>query len=159
MDQTSHEKLLAAVDSFIKNKVPMMTYAGVKLEEVDNEHCVIKIPLTKETKNHLESMYFGALSIGADAAGGLIAYYRILQTGKPVSLVFKDFTANFLRRPLGDVFFTCNDGKAIGELVDQAIATGKRENMTVTISATVEGEELPVAEFTLTLSLKLQTNI
>ena len=141
---------------FIEHKVPMMSYAGVEIIEVDNEHCVIKIPFKKETQNHLNSMYFGALAIGADGAGGLIALYQIMQTGKEISLVFKEFTAKFLRRPEADVYFTCREGLAVNKLIKQTIDTGKRVNMPVKIIATtpsVSGDE-PVAEFLLTLSLK-----
>lgn len=101
-------------------------------------------------------MYFGALCIGADTAGGLIAMRAIEQTGGGVALIFKDFQAEFLRRAEGDVAFTCDQGEAIRELVSLARASGEREEMTVRVVATVPellGDE-PVARFTLTLSLR-----
>jgi hypothetical protein len=110
-------------------------------------------------KNHLGSMYFGALCIGADAAGGLIAM-RALQKlkGKKGSLIFKDFQATFLKRAEGETVFTCKEGIAIRELVQKAAESMERVEMPVHITATVpkkSGEE-PVAEFTLTLSLKVK---
>ena len=54
------------------------------------------------------------------------------------------------------MLFTCEDGEAIGALVSRAIGSGEREELPVRIVATVPdklGEE-PVADFTLTLSLK-----
>lgn len=152
------EKLLQKIQGFIQHKVPMMSYAGITIEGVDSEHCIVKIPLKQETKNHLDSMYFGALAVGADGAGGMIALYHIMMSGRDVSLVFKDFTAKFLRRPEADVYFTCNNGEAIKQAVDQTIATGERVNLPLTIVATtpeLTGDE-PVATFTLTLSLKLK---
>ena len=51
----------------------------------------IKIPLKRRTKNHLYSMYFGALSVGADITGGFLAMMCIQKTNKRVALIFKDF--------------------------------------------------------------------
>ena len=102
-------------------------------------------------------MYFGALAAGADCAGGLIAMRLIETEGRgKVSLIFKDFHADFLKRAEGDTFFTCTQGEEIQALVRKAIESGERQNLPVHLTATVPsklGEE-PVAKFTLTLSLK-----
>jgi hypothetical protein len=101
-------------------------------------------------------MYFGTLACGADIAGGLIAMRHIDRSKSNVSLIFKDFKAEFLKRPESDTVFTCNDGKAVEALVAEAIKTGDRVNTTVHVIATCPdtfGDE-PVAKFELTLSLK-----
>ena len=131
-------------------------FIGPTVSALSNDRCVVKVPLNRRTKNHWNSMYFGALAAGADCAGGLIAMKLIQERGNLVSLLFKDFQASFLKRAEGDVFFTCEDGEAIQKLVQKAIETGERENMPVRVTATVPsrlGAE-PVAEFVLTLSLK-----
>ena len=104
-------------------------------------------------------MYFGALCIGADAAGGFIAARALqkVKNGKG-SLIFKDFQAKFLKRPEGRTLFTCKDGLAIKEAVIRAEESLERVEIPVTIIATVpekSGDE-PVAEFVLTLSLKVK---
>lgn len=70
--------------------------------------------------------------------------------------VFKDFTADFLRRAESAVTFTCEDGPAIRKAIQEAVTQGERVNLPVRISATVkeDGATIPVAEMTLTLSLK-----
>ncbi|MFC1593662.1 DUF4442 domain-containing protein, partial [Candidatus Neomarinimicrobiota bacterium] len=113
-------------------------------------------PFKRRNKNHLKSMYFGALAVGADVSGGVLAMHLISKSGRNISLVFKDFKADFLKRPEGDTHFTCNDGLAVRILIDKAIKTGERVDMPLKITATVpeiSGNE-PVAEFILTLSLK-----
>lgn len=84
---------------------------------------------------------------------------RIHQSKAPVNFVFKDFQANFLKRAEGDVIFTCEDGARLNELVERAIESGQREEAAVRVVATVPdkcGDE-PVAEFSLTISLKRKT--
>ncbi len=98
-------------------KVPLLGWVGPQVLEVSDERCVIQIPLSRRTKNHLNSLYFAVLAAGADCAGGLIAMRLIESSGEPVSLVFKDFHAEFLKRADGDTVFTCADGVAIRNLV------------------------------------------
>ncbi len=138
-------------------KIPMIFFVSPTVVEINDRRCVIKVPLTRRTKNHWGSMYFGALSVGADCAGGLMAWRLGDQRHKgKVSLIFKDFRAEFLKRPEGDTYFTCEDGEAIQVAIQETMQSGERKNIPVHITATVPsklGEE-PVARFVLTLSLK-----
>jgi len=145
-------------------KVPLLFYVRPSVIEVTDQECVVCIPLSRRTKNHLNSMYFGALTIGADCAGGLMAMKWIEeeggskggQNGGKLSLVFKDLQAQFLKRAEGDVHFRCKDGISVRDMVRRALETGERQNMPVHITATVPSiaANEPVAEFVLTLSLK-----
>ncbi len=137
-------------------KIPMLYYCRPSVLALDEDRVVVKIPLTRRTRNHLGAMYFGALSVGADAAGGLIAMHCVRKSKKNISLVFKDMSARFLKRAEGDVLFTCTQGRAIAALVQAAVESSERVEMPVEVVATVPdklGDE-PVARFTLTLSLK-----
>lgn len=139
-------------------KIPLLFYVGVSIAEVSPERMVIRIPLRRRTKNHLGSMYFGALCIGADCAPGAFAMYLIRQQPARISMVFKDFQAEFLKRAEGDVDFCCSQGKEIAELVAQAAASDERVERQVEVIATVPSlSDEPVARFKLTLSLKKRT--
>ena len=136
-------------------KIPVLFYFGVSVTEISKERMVVRIPLRRRTKNHLGSMYFGALCAGADCAAGAFAMHLIKQQPKHISLVFKDFSAEFLKRAEGDVDFCCDQGNEIAELVAQAAASDERVERQLDVIATVPslGDEL-VARFKLTLSLK-----
>ena len=140
-------------------KIPLLFFVGPTVSKLTDEECVITIPFHKRNKNHLGSMYFGALCIGADAAGGMIAAKLLRQVKKGKgSLIFKDFQAKFLKRPEGQTFFTCADGLKIQDAVRRAEESLERVDLPVMVIATVPskfGKE-PVAEFTLTLSLKVK---
>ena len=137
-------------------QIPLIGSAGVRLVDMDGERCVLRIPLKRRNKNHLGSMYFGALAIGADTAGALIALLENRRRGNPLSFVFKDFQAEFLKRAEAETHFTSTDGAAVRAAFDEAVRTGERVNVTVQVTATTPskfGGE-PVAIFRLTLSLK-----
>ena len=137
-------------------KIPLLFFLRPSVVEASVRRTVIRIPLSRRSRNHLGSMYFGALCAGADLAGALTAMRRIDASGRRISLVFKDVKAQFFKRAEGDVLFSCEDGEAIAGLVRRAISSGEREELPVAVVATVPeklGAE-PVAEFLLTLSLK-----
>ena len=147
------------IRSFGLSKVPLIFYCRPSVIKLTEEKTIIKIPFKRKNKNHLKSMYFGALAVGADVASGVLAMGLIRKSRRNISLVFKDFKADFLKRPEGDTYFTCNDGKAIENVITETIKTGERVNMPLKITATVPGisGNEPVAEFVLTLSLKDKT--
>ena len=137
-------------------KVPLIWLCRPKLLALDDKHVEVKIPLKRRTKNHLNSMYFGVLAVGADVAGGFLAMSKSQQQGEKISLAFKGVNGQFLKRPEGDVHFTCHDGALIDDMLKETLTTGERVNQPVTIVATcptLHGDE-PMAEFTLTLSIK-----
>jgi acyl-coenzyme A thioesterase PaaI-like protein len=138
-------------------KIPLLAAARPIIEELNDDRCVVRIKLRRKTKNHLGSMYFGTLAIGADCAGGLIAVEQIRRKKAKVSLVFKSFQAQFLKRPESDVYFICEEGAKIRAQVDQTLACEDRVTEPVAITANVklpDGTLEPVATFVLELSLK-----
>lgn len=145
------------IRSFGLTKVPLILYCMPSVLRLDDAVCSVRIPLNWRTRNHYKSMYFGVLAVGADVAGGFLAMHHTRKSSKPVGLLFKDFKADFLKRPEADVVFTSPDGPAMAELVEQAVQTGKRVNGITHVTATTPsllGDE-PVAKFELTVSLKV----
>lgn len=142
---------------FAFTKVPLIWICRPKILEMDKEKVIVKIPLRRKTKNHLNSMYFGVLAVGADVAGGFLAMSKAQESGRKISLAFKEVEGQFLKRPEADVIFTCEDGRLIDDMLDEAISSGERINKAVKIVATCPsiGGNDPMAIFSLTLSIKV----
>lgn len=141
---------------FALAKIPLIALLRPTIVQQDTEVCIVRVPLTWLVKNHLRTMYFGALCVGADTAGGLIVMNLIRQRRSRVAFLFKDFQAQFLKRAEGACVFTCRDGRKLAALLDKAEASGEREEDTVQVVATVPDklQEEPVAVFQLTISMK-----
>ncbi len=137
-------------------KVPVLLFLGPQVMELDDEGCAVRIPLGWRSRNHVGSMYFGALCAGADVTAGLCAFRTIRERRSRVVPLFKDLKADFLKRADGDVVFRSRDGKRVAEAVRQADETGERVTLPVDVVATVPakyGDEA-VARFTLGLSVR-----
>ena len=135
----------------------LLWFVRPSVAELNDDRCEVVIPLTWRTRRHdIRAMYLGVLVMGADVAGGLIAFNLITRSKRPVLFLFKDVKGEFLKRAEDDVHFVCDEGSAIRDLVGRAMATGDRQETTVHVTATVPtklGAE-PVARFALTLSVK-----
>jgi len=141
---------------FAWTRIPLIAVLRPTLVTADAERCVVRIPLGWLTRNHLGSLYFGALCIGADLAGGLIVMNLIRARRSSVTFLFKDFNADFHKRAEGATVFTCSDGEKLQALLGRTETSEEREEGHVTVVATVPdklGDE-PVATFRLTISMK-----
>jgi hypothetical protein len=151
-------------------RIPFLLALRPRVLHFDEERCAVLAPLSYLTRNHVGSMYFGALVTGADCAGGLHAAKAIfgslgswgswrspLRGGhRDVVPIFKTLHAEFHKLADGDVLFECRDGLAVRDAVERADRTGERVTLPVTVRATVpdrHGDE-PVATFALELSLR-----
>ncbi len=154
-------KQTLAVRYFGFTKIPLILFVRPRIHILNQERCVISIPLRRRTKNHLNSMYFGTLAVGADLAGGLLAMELISKSNQKISLVFKDMQVNFLKRVEADAQFTCQDGDKVKALIEQVVSTGERHHETINIQVTAPdkyGDEL-LADFFLTVSLKKKDTV
>ncbi len=137
-------------------RIPLLFSVQPTILELSDERAVVRIKLSRWTRNHWGSMYFGTLAIGADCAVAMLAMHHIWKLqANDVQLIFKDFQASFLKRPDGHVLFICDEGLKARELVAMASESHERQNLTLKARAVLEKKpEEPVAEFSLTLSLK-----
>ena len=137
-------------------KIPLIGFVRPRLIELSETKMVVRIPLRRRTKNHLNSMYFGALAIGADLSGAFQAFHISEEVNRKLSIVFKDFKADFISRPESDVYFVSNDGQRIRDIIKETIETGERVTRSIEIKAYTNYPANPeqVAAFTLGLSIK-----
>jgi acyl-coenzyme A thioesterase PaaI-like protein len=137
-------------------KIPMMAYVKPRLLELNDEQSIVRIKLSRRTKNHLKSMYFGSLAVGADVAAGLHAFYFANKEGAKVSFAFKSVKAEFLMRAMTDVTFISKDGQLVRQAFEQAKSTQERVNQMVKVECMNTNDEL-VATFEMEVSVKLKS--
>lgn len=136
-------------------KIPMIAYVRPKLIQLDDKESLIRIKLRRRTKNHLKSMYFGSLAVGADIAAGLHAFYFAEQSGVKVSFAFKAVKAEFLKRATSTVTFSSNEGKIVQEVFNEAMESKERVNRWIHVEAKNTDHEI-VATFEMEISVKVK---
>lgn len=140
------------VRAFSLFNVPLLFLASPRVILIDDHCCQLMIPFRKLVKNHLGSLYFGAFAIAADACIGLAAFDEIDRSEQPISLIFKSFKADFIKRAEGDTLFVFNEKKKMRAFVEEVAMSRERISQAFTCEAFVNQDK--VATFELTLSLK-----
>jgi len=136
-------------------KIPMIAFVRPRLLKMTDEEVLVKIKFRRKTKNHLKSMYFGALAVGADIAAGIHAFYFAETLGHKVSFAFKGMDAAFLKRAESDVFFNITQGLLIKEAIEESARINERINQDIEVQAEDEEGEL-VATFIMIVSVKVK---
>ena len=136
-------------------KVPLIFYCKPKVVAISNTSVTLKIPLLRRNRNHVGSMYIGALAIGADLSSALLALNIVDKSKRKIIPIFKDLKAEFLKRAEGDVHFVCNEGEKIDKMMNKVLSQNIRVNEVINVVAYVPSKlgEDPVAKFSLTLSI------
>lgn len=136
-------------------KIPMLRFVRPKLLQLDDNAAIVRIRLTRRSRNHLNSMYFGALAVGADTAAGILAFYHSEKLGRKPVFAFKSMEAHFLSRPTSHVRFICHEGKAVEMAIRESIETGERVNRKINVSA-FNNQDEAVAAFVMEVSVKFR---
>ena len=136
-------------------KVPLLFATSPKVLELSERETAVYLPLKRKNKNHLGSMYFGALAMGAELSVALMAIKETGESKHKVSFIFKDFKANFLKRGSQGVYFTCEESKGVKALVKKAEQSDERVEQEFKGYAYMDKTtKEPILTYSLTLSLK-----
>lgn len=150
--------LIKEYEAFLQQNVPMIAFSELSIVKIDETQCVIKMPFIDKNKNHVQSMYLGALTIGAEVSAGILTFHMIKTLDIISTVVFKDFQASFLRLAKKDVYFICSDIEKVKASLVETNQTKQRVNFGVQVIAVEDLNHLdePVATFNITASVKAQ---
>lgn len=137
-------------------KIPLVLFVSPRVVEASNQRFVIKIPLGYRTKNHLNSMYFGAMGIGAELSIAAAAVIAISESKQRIDFVFKDYQGQYLKRADGDVHFICDQVAEVKALIEEAKTSPERLERKLKGYAVVPKVHStdPVMTYELTLSVR-----
>lgn len=134
-------------------KIPVVGFVRPRLISIDDDRVVVRIKLRRRTKNHLNSMYFGVLSVGADVAGGIHVFYFSELAGTKVSFAFKGMKADFIKRAETDVIFQSDEGGLVRSAIEMSKKSGERVNQPISVLAKDMNDQV-VATFEMIVSVK-----
>tara|TARA_B100000963_G_scaffold350270_1_gene360333 strand:- start:950 stop:1444 length:495 start_codon:yes stop_codon:yes gene_type:complete len=135
-------------------RIPLIGYTNPRLLSIDDQSVRVRIKLRRRTKNHLNSMYFGALAVGADIAGGIQVFYFSKMLGKEISFAFKGMNAQFIKRAESDIIFESTQGELVKAAIDKSIAEKVRVNESIEVRAINDAQEI-VAKFDMIISVRV----
>ena len=149
-------KLTAFVNLYGFFKIPLVFFVTPRVVEVTETRFVVKVPLNRRTKNHLNSMYFGAMGIGAELSVAAAAVQAIAKSKQKIDFIFKDFSGQYLKRGDGDVHFICEEVAEVTKLIEEAKTNPERIEKKFKGYAVVPSTHPtdPIMTYELTLSVR-----
>lgn len=134
-------------------KLPAAFFSGVRLREIDEEKCITSVPYRWLTQNPFRSTYFASLAMAAEMSTGTLALSNVYKRIPPISMLLVNMQANYFKKATGTIYFTCEQGKEITLLVEEAVKTGESKSIVVKSTGKNIDRDI-VAEFLFTWSFK-----
>ncbi|TPE45039.1 DUF4442 domain-containing protein [Pontibacter mangrovi] len=134
-------------------RLPMAYLAGLRVAALSAESATVTIPYKYINKNPFRSIYFACLSMAAELSTGVLCMMQVYKSTPAVSMLVVRMEADFTKKAVGRIAFTCHDGERIQQAAEQTKATGQGVTLTATSTGTDESGDV-VATFRFTWSLK-----
>jgi hypothetical protein len=136
-------------------KLPAAFFSGVRIREIDEQHCVVTVPYKWFSQNPFRSTYFACLAMAAEMSTCSLAMAHVYKRKPAVSMLVVKFEASYFKKATGRTRFECKDGAMLLQVIEKAIATGEPQSCVTTSTGTSkQGEK--VAECLITWSFKVK---
>jgi hypothetical protein len=109
--------------------LPMGSIAGLKITEIDDEHCTVTVPYKYINKNPFNTTYWAVLGMAAEMASGALVQMYTHKLNPSVSMFVTGCDGKFLKRALGVTTFICTEGKLVGDIIQKAIDTNQPQTI------------------------------
>lgn len=142
---------------YLFTKIPISWLAGVRLKEINDEICITKVKFGWLNQNPFNSMFWAVQGMAAEFSTGFLCAEKIRKSGKKISMLVVHNQADFTKKAVGKITFTCNQGKKLDEVLQKAIETGEGQTLTMYSEGRDEKGDI-VSKFAFTWSFKTKNN-
>ena len=140
---------------FLFLKIPISWIAGVRLKEMNDEICVTKVKFGWLNQNPFNSMFWAVQGMAAEFSTGFLCAEKIRKSGKKISMLVVHNQAEFTKKAVGRVTFSCFQGKELDEILKKAIETGDGQTLTMFSEGKDQKGDV-VSKFAFTWSFKVK---
>ncbi|MFV9550231.1 DUF4442 domain-containing protein [Algibacter sp. PT7-4] len=144
------------LNTYTMFKLPSAYFCGIRTKHIDNEKCIVGVKHKWINQNPFKSMFWAVQGMAAEFSTGALMISKIQASGKRVSMLVTSNNATFTKKATGKIKFTCNDGKAIDEVLKKAIETGEGQTLWMQ-SIGVNEQGVVVSTFNFEWSVKVKS--
>lgn len=138
---------------FILQKLSAAFWAGLSIAHFDEKSCGVRVKLSWFNQNPFKSMYFAVEAMAAEMSCGMLAFGQVYKRKPAVSMLVEKLEAKFVKKATGVIVFTCEDGQALQDKVNEALENPAGSKLQVTSIGRNQAGEV-VAEFYFTWTFK-----
>ncbi len=143
------------INTFLFFKLPSAWWCGVRLKFMDETRAIASVKHRWANQNPFNSMFWAVQGMAAELATGAMVSHQIRESGKKISMLVQNNTANFSKKATGRITFTCEDGHLIKDALAKTIATGEGQTIWMqSVGVNTDGVVVSTFKFEWTLRLK-----
>lgn len=136
-------------------KIPIAKIAGIKLKNYDGNQAQILVKYGWLNQNPFRSMFWAVQGMAAEFSTGIMCIDKIQKSGQKISMLVVGLEANFTKKAVGKIVFTCDQGKLLDEVLQKAIETKEGQTLKMrSVGIDEKGDQ--VSEFLFTWSFKVK---
>lgn len=117
------------INAFTFLKLPSCWWCGVRVTRIDAASCEVQVKHKWFNQNPFKSMYFAVQAMAAELSTGALVMSYIKEANANVSMLVANNEATFTKKATGRITFSCNDGIAIKEAIENTVATGQGQTV------------------------------
>lgn len=145
----------ARFNLFMFFKLPSAWWSGVRLHEITNEKCVVRVRHRWINQNPFKSMFWAVQGMAAELTTGVLIMQAIKNSKRKISMLVLNNRANFSKKAKGKILFECNENQILSKAMNQLLETQEPQTIWLTSKGVDQnGDIVSTFEFEWTLLLK-----
>lgn len=136
-------------------KIPIAKIAGLKLHYFDGQKSQVSVKYGWLNQNPFKSMFWAVQGMAAELSTGILCIDKIQKSNHKISMLVVGLQANFTKKAVGEIIFTCEQGAELDEILQKAIETKEGQTLQMrSLGVDEKGDQ--VSEFFFTWSFKVK---
>jgi hypothetical protein len=138
----------SAFNTFLFYKLPAAWWCGVRLSYLDNARAETRVTYRWINQNPFKSMFWAVQGMAAELSTGALVIKKIRDSKRDVAMLLIATRAEFTKKAVGKITFTCNDGALVDTALLKAIGSGEGQTFRMkSVGHNLEGVEVACFEF------------
>ncbi|GAB1345215.1 DUF4442 domain-containing protein [Cloacibacterium normanense] len=122
---------------------------------MNDKICITKVKFSWLNQNPFNSMFWAVQGMAAEFSTGFLCAEKIRKSGKKISMLVVHNQAEFTKKAVGRVTFSCLQGKELDAVLQKAIETGEGQTLTMFSEGKDQKGDV-VSKFAFTWSFKVK---
>ena len=136
--------------------LPAAWICGVRVDSSDEDSCVVRVKHRWINQNPFKSLFWAVQGMAAEMDGGLLLMDKINRSGHSIAMLLVGSSSIFTKKATGKILFTYDMGKALDQLILDAVTTKLPQTITIKTNGVNQQGDV-VSEFSFQWSIKLRS--
>ena len=136
-------------------KLPSVWWCGIRVKSVNEDSCLVSDKHRWINQNPFKSMFWAVQGMAAELSTGILLMNEISRSKKSFSMLVLNNKANFSKKAIGRISFSCDQGHQIRNSINLAISSKKPQTIWVNSSG-IDSQGDTVSTFSFEWTLKLR---